>query len=182
MTLDKDEYRIGGAKLTESTVRVIKMKLNQGFSVKMMAQAYGVGKETIARIKRGDTWSWVRPDAQPELIEKLSHESERMIQKRLKAMGEQAGIEQEKYKKEEVSEETKKMFAAFNGKGTAKEEEAKRRERMMEAAAKLGAKVHKFVGVHGEEEVPLAIEGHVNLDELGGNPMDMQVNPGECDE
>jgi transposase len=49
----------GASKLTEAQVRVIKQSLADGMRPRALAKIYMVGTETIARIKRGDTWGWV---------------------------------------------------------------------------------------------------------------------------
>lgn len=176
-----DEDRRGRAKLDEYKVRAIKTKLNQGWPAKELAKTYGVGTETILRIGRGVSWSWVQAEARPELIERLAQESAAMMPERLKAMGEQAAIEQEKYAREAPSDAVRKLAEHFTGGKSPVEEAEKRRKNMMEAAKRLEGQSKLVVGKgdDGETEIPIRIEGHVDLDQLGGNPMDLQVNPGE---
>lgn len=51
--------RTGAATLTEDEVRVIKQKLAEGATPRLLASVYMVGIETIRRIRRGESWAWI---------------------------------------------------------------------------------------------------------------------------
>jgi hypothetical protein len=61
MSTARDRQRTGNAVLTEGAVARIKGELLQGRSPRSLAEASGVGIETIRRISRGETWAWVAP-------------------------------------------------------------------------------------------------------------------------
>lgn len=83
------EARAGGnkfvanAKLTAEQVVHIKKCLLEGFLPVEIAHVYGVGKETIARIKRGETWAHIRVEGEevmqrPNRLEAQQRESAKM--------------------------------------------------------------------------------------------------------
>lgn len=56
----RNKHRMGAATLTEKEVKIIKRRLRtQEAMPKELAQIYCVGVETIRRIGRGESWSWV---------------------------------------------------------------------------------------------------------------------------
>lgn len=64
----------GGRKLTEAQVIEIQDKLlTQNFTLVLLAEQYGVHKDTIRDINNGDTWSYLKPNAVYPLY--ISHKS-----------------------------------------------------------------------------------------------------------
>lgn len=59
----KDEglahQREANARLTRGDVVKVRELSREGHSARAIAQAYGVGIETIRRVLRGDTWAWL---------------------------------------------------------------------------------------------------------------------------
>lgn len=55
--------RVGGAKLKEGDVLVIRREIAAGKPLREIAAHYGVTRENISCIKRGDTWAWLRDSA-----------------------------------------------------------------------------------------------------------------------
>lgn len=79
----KRRARVTNGVLTESEVAQIKWNLQQGLSTpREIAQAYGVGTETIRRIDRGDTWAHVQalPPDQAQSAAPASEISEEEIE------------------------------------------------------------------------------------------------------
>jgi hypothetical protein len=75
--------RLGGATLTEREVARIKYNLGRGYKPRSIADAYGVAVETIRRLARGETWSWVEPspdgdDSVVELTPEILASAERV--------------------------------------------------------------------------------------------------------
>lgn len=58
--------RTAAATLTEQEVARIKKLFAEGYSPRGIAEAYQVGVETVRRIRRGDSWGWVKPEGSRE--------------------------------------------------------------------------------------------------------------------
>lgn len=83
----RDRQKKGAAALTEDEVRVIKRELEDGEDVKELSLRYMVGVETIRRIRRGDSWWWVRAEGKEiPITEEIKKKAAESLE-RLRAMG-----------------------------------------------------------------------------------------------
>lgn len=57
--------RVGGSRLDDEAVRLIRGLLAYGISHSMIATVFGVSKETVSDIKRGNSWGWLDHDQVP---------------------------------------------------------------------------------------------------------------------
>lgn len=60
----RKRQRTAAAVLTEQEVARVKRNILRGMSLRELAQAYGVALDTIRRIARGDSWSWVEAEGE----------------------------------------------------------------------------------------------------------------------
>jgi len=61
---DYGTFRCGekniNSKLTVEKVQLIKMLLKKGNLQRIIGETFGVSQDTISKIKRGITWSWIK--------------------------------------------------------------------------------------------------------------------------
>jgi hypothetical protein len=80
-----DAQRQANTRLTAQDVLHIRQLAETGYQVRQIAQAYGVGMETIRRIVRRDTWDWLSdqlPTPLPPIVPPTRPEPLPPLQKR----------------------------------------------------------------------------------------------------
>ena len=81
------------SKLCTAEVVHIRKLAGAGTPVRDIAQAYGIGQETVRRLLRGETWARVEasPSAPSEPIQRAADESLAQLMQQLNEEGEQSG-------------------------------------------------------------------------------------------
>lgn len=80
-----DRNRAPMAKLTEHEVRLIKQQAAKGIRAAELARVYGLAAETVRRILRGETWTWVSIEP-PRSEEQIAAEAQSSLERIQAAM------------------------------------------------------------------------------------------------
>jgi hypothetical protein len=72
--------KTGNSSLSEHDVRMIR-QAGKKTPTRQLAEAYGIGVETVRKILRRETWQWVKDAMEEDVLEKQAKESEARMAK-----------------------------------------------------------------------------------------------------